>query len=230
MKSVCYFMTRNLYRRVIPSIKSVLFHHPDAQIYLFIEDDDIEHYVPANVKCVNVSDQKFFLRSSPNWNNPWTYMSMMRVAVCHLLPDLDRILYLDVDTIVDGDIGELFEMDLKDNYFAGVEETYRKFPMQHYYNAGVLVFNLEKMRDGKADEIIRRLNRQGMKFVEQDCLNLHCEGKILPLPSKFNVCRMSDPTDEKLIHHFAGKHAWFENEPVVKKYKNMEWSMIHESV
>lgn len=230
MNSACYFMTRNIYHKVIPSLKSLLCHNPNTKVYLFIEDDEIGFYLPPNVECVNVSGQTFFPPTNPNMGCRWTYMVMMKVVLCYLLPNLDRIISLDCDTIIDGDISELWEIDLGDNYFAGCEEIHRSFPTPHYFNAGVLMWNLKQMRDGKADEVVERLNRERFTFVEQDCLNKLCQGRILEIPSKYNVNIFTKFTSEWVIYHFASQRNWYEVVPMVQQYKDMEWSVKDGSV
>lgn len=225
----CYAMTRNIYDRVVPSLKSLLYNNPGVRVFLLIEDDDVGFELPANVTCLNVSGQTYFYKHGPNTNCRWTYMVMMKTVLCHLFPDLDRILWLDCDTIVDGDISELWDIYLGDNYFAACEEIHRTFPTAHYFNAGVMMINLVKMRDGKADEAVDLLNRVPFPYVEQDCLNILCNGRILELPSKYNVNRFTKPTKEEVIIHYAATRDWYEAAPKVLHYKFMEWSWINGS-
>lgn len=49
-------------------------------------------------------------------------MILLKTAFTKLFPDLDKILALDVDTIVVNNISKLWELDLNDYYVAAVEE------------------------------------------------------------------------------------------------------------
>ena len=216
-KIACYCITRNLYGKVLPSLKSLLMHSDVEKVYLLIEDDKFPVPLPENVKCVNVSKQSWFLPSSPNFNSPWTYMVMMRAALCRVFPEYDMILSLDADTIIDQDISGIWQYCDDDHYFAAVREIHRFSEDQFYVNNGVALYNLRKMRDGKADEVIHALNTRYFQFVEQDALNELCAGRILELPSEYNCCRFTKPCDSPRIYHFAAEPGWFER-PLVRAY------------
>lgn len=211
-KLACYFMTRNIYQDCIPSIKSLLHFNPGVKVILFIEDNDPGFELPENVRCVNISDQTFFPKDGPNASSKWTYMVCMKTQLCKLLPDVDRILFLDCDTIIREDILELWEMDLEGKYFAAVEEHHREFPVQPYYNAGVMMFNLEMFRDGMADQLQKLLNTMRLPFCEQDALSLLCKGKTISLPAAYNITAFTI-TNHNIsiwIRHYAAEPNWRE--------------------
>ena len=129
MKAAAYCATRNLYHDLIPSIKSLLLHSDVEKIYLLIEDDDFPEYLPPECKCINVSQQKYFIPGGPNWNRKWTWMVLMRCALSKILPpDLDRVLSLDADTIVEMDISDLWDLDLTGWYLAAAREPLKSTP------------------------------------------------------------------------------------------------------
>jgi lipopolysaccharide biosynthesis glycosyltransferase len=104
-------------------------------------------------------------------------MTFQRLLLPDLLPDVERLLYLDVDLVVCRDIGELFDTDLNDkplgacvdlpmrwrmergrrppvNVFDGTVADYLdsvlKLPVAarpNYFNAGVILFDLDRMRE-----------------------------------------------------------------------------------
>lgn len=225
MKCAVYTATRNMYERLIPSLKSLLINSDVEKVYLLVEDDVFPVELPAVVECINVKDQKYFRQMGPNNVYPWAYMSMMRAALCKVLPDVDRVLSLDVDTIIDGDIAELWDYPLDDCYFAAVAEPDRCTMLKLYTNTGVAVFNLDKLRDGKADQIIDALNWRRFFILEQDCLNEYCQGAIAVLPSKYNKSDFTAPCDDPVIVHYAGVPEW-DDIPLVQKYKDIPWSEI----
>ena len=78
-----------------------------------------------------------------------------RVLSLSLLPsNLDRVLYLDVDTIVKGDLSNFYNKDFKGKSVIGMniykdityETEYKDF-LQSSFNAGVALFNLKKIRE-----------------------------------------------------------------------------------
>ena len=220
MRTACYCMTRNIYRKVIPSLNSLLIHS-DADVYLLTEDDSVGFRLPDRVRVINVSGQQWFRQDGPNYHCGWSWMVMMRMALCHVFPDLDRILALDVDTIVDQDITALWDLPIGNCYCAAAVELHRSKPGSLYFNNGVTLWHLDKMRDGKADEIIRDLNTHYYEYAEQDCMNILLRGKILPMPPEYNANRFTGLDQGIRIRHFAAEPGWYEREPLVQKYKEV---------
>lgn len=229
MNCAVYTVTRNLYDRVVPSIKSLLINSEVDKIYLLIEDDKFPVELPKEVECINVSGQKYFRTMGPNNVYPWAYMSMMRAALCKVLPDVDTVLSLDVDTIIDGDISMLWHYPVDDYYMAAVAEPDRSSEGNPYVNIGVAIFNLAKLRDGKADEIINALNWRRYMILEQDCMNALCNGHIGLLPSTYNKCDFTAPCDNPVIVHYAGIRDWWDI-PLVQKYKDIPWEEVRRPV
>jgi len=223
MKAACYCMTRNIYEQVIPSMKSLLEHSDVDRIYLLTEDDDTGIAFPGCVTTVNVAGQQYFPRDGPNYNNGWTWMVMMRMALCHVLPDLDRILALDLDTIVREDISELWDTPIQNHYCAGVAESGKSRTGAPYINMGVVLWNLQKMRDGKADEVIQKLNEHYYRFPEQDCFNSCHENKIYFLSAEYNANYYTDMTRGFRIRHYAAEPGWYYDEPIVREYISKPW-------
>ena len=202
-KAAAYCMTRNMYGVSVPSIKSLLINSDVDVVYLIIEDDKFIVDLPRT-KVINMSDQEFFPKGSMNYNTHWTYMAMMRAALAKILKE-SQVLSLDVDTIIDGDISELWELPLKDYYFAAGIEPHKSKDAP-YYNAGVTMFNLAKLRkDGVAEKMIEALNTKPYGFIDQDCMNEFCAGKILEFDPKFNCHQWAKHTvEDPVIIHYAG--------------------------
>jgi len=205
-RSVVYMARRNYYYMLPPAIKSLLSHTPVDHIYLLIEDDTLpdEPDLPPVCHCLNVSDQKIFPDDGPNIRPGYQYMTLMRAALSKILPDEDRVLLLDPDTIVVDDISPIWNYDVQDYYFSAVPETrnntHEKKP---YYNAGCMLLNLKKLRaDKKDDEIIHEINTVKYQHMEQDVLNFLCDKRILALPSEYNASFVSDPTNHPRIFHY----------------------------
>ena len=237
MRVAAYCGTRNLYQMMVPAIRSLLDNSNVERIYLVIEDDKFPYQLPPQVKIINGSNQTFFKKDGPNMNSRFTYMAMMRAALCYLLPHHDKVLSLDIDTIVVQDISDLWDIDLGDNYFVACVEPdrcwggkwHKETDPRMYYNVGVTMFNLKKMREDKAEEIIQDLNVSKYDFIEQDCMNKLCQGGILNLSNDFNCMKYSGyqycghSFDPKIIH-FAGIKDWFNiNSKELKKYKEKKY-------
>ena len=229
-KVAVYTGTKNLYPDMVPAVKSLLIHSDVDEIWLFIEDDKFPYELPKNVKIKNVSDQKYFKPDGPNMKSKFTYMAMMRAVLYKEFPKLDRILALDVDTLVNDDISSLWDVDLGDEYYlAAVREPARSWREDIYVNIGVALYNLEKLRDGTGDEVVKALNEGNYTYLEQDVFNQKCKGKILEIGSEYNATNYTEPTNHPKIVHYAGmKHEDWRKMPLVDHYYNVPWEDIFE--
>lgn len=223
MKAACYVMTRNVYEWTVPSVKALLSFSDVDRIYLLTEDDEIGYSVPECVEIRNVSNQEYFTRDGPNWASPWSWMVLMRVAYPLVFPDLDRILSIDQDAVCCGDVCELWEQPVRDMYYAGVTEKQLSSPGKPYFNAGVMLHNLEKLRkDGMPERMIRELNKNQHRFPEQDVINRMCAGKIYNLPSEYNANRYCGTERGVRIRHYAAEGNWYRY-PEVQKWLDVPW-------
>ena len=230
MKYAAYTGTRNMYHKMIPSIKSLLINSDVNKIYLLIEDDIFPEYLPPEVEIINVSDQNFFKPDTPNMQSQFTYMAMMRIALCHVLPGyIDKVLVLDSDTIINRNISHLWDLNIGDNYFAAAPETHKTNNGFLYCNIGVTLYNLAELRKGKADEIIDVLNRRKYTWVEQDVNNFLCQGRIFEISGEYNANSWTQHGDNPYVWHYAGIADWI-NMPLVQYYMDIPWDNIRRSV
>lgn len=125
--------------------------------------------------------------------------SYPRMAIDMLLPkEVDRVLCLDSDTLVLGNLTELWSLDLGKNIMAGVADcmnlvAYKKqFKLSNdefYCNAGVFLINLNAWRENRIGEDIKKCikdNNGNIFFFEQTLMNYVCKGNIFQLHPKYN--------------------------------------------
>ncbi len=205
MRAAVYSGTRNIYQDMLVASKSLLEHSNVEKIYFLIEDDIFPYELPEEIECINISNQKFFPKDGPNYNNVCTYMVLIRAAYTKIFLHLDRILSIDIDTIVNENISELWDLDLAGYYIAAAEEEQLSKAEGSYFNMGVAMLNLAQMRvDHVDDAMIEAINTYWYRYKEQDCFNEFCRGKALILPSDYNVCIQARPPHHEKITHFAG--------------------------
>lgn len=206
---VVYAGNRKYYHYLIASAKSLLFHNTVDKIFFLIEDDTIPgEDLPPVIQCINVSAQTVFPPSCPNIMPFYSFMTTLRAGLTRILPDdVDRVLWLDPDTVVCDDISDIWATMLDFYYFAAVQEVrnhnHTRLP---YYNAGVMLLNLRKMReDGMGDKIITDINTTRYEHLEQDALNFNCSTNIFPLDSSFSDSYVSAPCNHPRIKHFLAQ-------------------------
>jgi lipopolysaccharide biosynthesis glycosyltransferase len=122
-----------------------------------------------------------------------------RTFLDELLPDVDRVLYLDVDTIVMDDLKPLWSTNLEGNYLAAVTNVFeRRFSHRPgelglqgpevYFNSGVLLLNLRAMRVAGCGAAVRSyaMNRE-LEWPDQDALNVILGGRRADLAPRWNA-------------------------------------------
>ena len=131
-----------------------------------------------------------------------------RFLVQDLMPWYDKVLYLDSDLIVKGDVAELFATDLGDNLVAAAHDPdflgtlnmrgvgrldYAKDVLgmkdpYGYFQAGVLILNTREMRKlHTVHEWLEIASNPDFLYNDQDVLNKECEGRVLYLDYAWNV-------------------------------------------
>ncbi|HUP91356.1 MAG TPA: glycosyltransferase family 8 protein [Solimonas sp.] len=123
-----------------------------------------------------------------------------RVFLPELLPGVDRVLYLDCDTIVMDSLDALWDSDLGANYLGAVNNVFEpgrgvravhlglKGP-ECYFNSGVLLFNLSAWREHDcAGRVLAfaRANSARLAWPDQDALNVVMAGRWLALHPRWN--------------------------------------------
>ncbi len=118
-----------------------------------------------------------------------------RLISPEIIPEYEKILYSDVDVIIREDLSAYYNIDLEDNYFAGVDNCSRLRPdvrdyihdklgldwQKGYFYSGNLVINsAQLLKDGKLNDF-RTLGRNNYLQQDMDIINIACNGRILPL-------------------------------------------------
>lgn len=227
LKHAAYCGTRRVYDQMEMAAKSLVANTRVDAVHFLIEDAEFPRPLPSIVHVHDVSGQGWLDRDGPNAKTGWTWMVLMRAALCHVLPDVDKVLSLDCDTIVHGDATDVWELPIDGCYYAGVSERHKSNDGLQYANMGVALFNLAKLRDGKADEVIDVINRHRFTWPEQDAFNYLCQGRIFEMPKRYNDMAFNGPADEPVITHYAGQRndSWT-SERLPLMFDAMSWDEV----
>lgn len=127
----------------------------------------------------------------------------LRLALPGLLPEVDRILYMDADVLVRESLTPLWETPMGGMALAAVKgavnlsdkwEWNSERPYWHllsgakggYINAGVTLLHLSEIRKRGLDVRWHELTGEKFYYQDQDILNITCQGAISYLPPKYN--------------------------------------------
>ncbi len=227
-KHAAYCGTRNIYADMETSAKSLIASSDVDVVHFFCEDAEWPHELPSMVQVHDVHEQTFFPRNGPNMKSGYTYMAMMRATLSKLLPRVSKVLSLDADLVCVQTVSEIWELPLDDCYFSAAHEWHRTRDGDVYTNAGVTLYNLRAMRDGKTDELIEALNTNVFPWLDQDVQNYRCQGHIQEMPSCYNSNWWTDKNapGAKIVH-FAGvqRDRWI-NDPRVVRWRETPWEDV----
>lgn len=117
------------------------------------------------------------------------YATYYRLKLADIVPkEYNKVIYLDIDTIVLKDLNELYNVPLNNNYIAGIVAFgYFKTSNYPYLNAGVTLWNLEKIRTNNMTKELCSLTAENFSSMDQDIVNMAFEGNKMVLPLKYNV-------------------------------------------
>lgn len=124
-----------------------------------------------------------------------------RLLLPELLPEVDKIIYIDCDIVVRQDLAALYSStELGDNLIAAIYEAPIEGQAERwealgcdsgkYFNSGFLIMNLRQMREeGSSSKFLDALKTDYLEFPDQDALNLVCQGRVMPLSPVYNGIR-----------------------------------------
>ena len=123
-----------------------------------------------------------------------------RLMAADVLPEEDKVLYMDCDVIVREDVARLYAEDIGDALLGAYVYPGREADMnaalgtdvQAVFNSGVLLFNLRKWREiGLFERCMEVLERYPtLPCPDQDALAIVCSGRVAPLDHRWNLVTM----------------------------------------
>ena len=211
------------------TVRPIVFHflHEDLTDLDLRAFDFLEHFPHASLRVHKISDA--FFRDWPAMR--WSRAIYYRLILPDLLPDLEKIIYLDSDLLVLRDLSELFDTPFDGaSCMAVVTKVSHDhtrllgIPPERYFNSGVLVFSPVRWKlagcAGRFKECIANYADR-IKYPDQDILNLVFQSQVRFLHPRWNIitstfrnepvaCYTAEQIMDALAHpgiaHFTGSH------------------------
>lgn len=189
------FLNNKKHSFVIHAIVSGVSIHDKEKIDKFVEDYGGKiFYYEIDEKIVS----QFIVVSK------WTSAVYYRLYFPSLVPErVERLLYLDTDTLVLGDIENLYKDDLEHYPVGAVYDNYVKSSPElgidvegEYFNSGVLLMDVKRWREQKISEQAFHFLTQfpeKIKYVDQDALNAVLKKNWKHLSSQYNTMYSTIP-------------------------------------
>lgn len=240
-KHIAFGINDRYAKYVAVTLKSLVYNNSDLDIIVHILTDGIspkniefmQNAAPSVKLEIHVVDDTKLRELKDNWS----IYSWYRILLPDILPEVDRVLYLDADVIIDSSIAQLFELDMKEVAIAGVidiqgfnENLYKRLNYnrsEKYICAGVLLMNLDYWRENALQSKMiewAKTNEPSIIFPDQDAINVVCHNSKKILPMKYGVLdvyfhndcfrtneyrdQLLDALDYPVIIHYAGQAPW----------------------
>lgn len=192
----------------------------------------------SSLEYVNVEESLSKISSLLHLRDYYTNTTYYRFFIPSLLPEYDKVLYLDSDIIVLGDISELYNQDISDCYIGAIPEEVMALvnvfgdyveqglgiDRRKYFNAGVALLNTKAFREiNVLDEFISLISKFAFKVTQdQDYLNVICKDKVKYIDLGWNKCPLKNPDFDdknlKLIHYKLYYKPWLYKEVQYDEY------------
>lgn len=236
------------------TLQSIVEHSTDEYYYVIkilytnISEENkekIKKYTKENIN-IEFVDLNYYIDKIKSKLYTRDYFSMttyFRLFISNLYPQYNKAIYLDSDIVLLVDVAELYNEDIGDNLVGAVpddiiqqNEVFQEYvekvvgvaSYKNYFNAGMLIMNLDQLRKNKFQEKFLYLleNVKYSVVQDQDYLNRICKGKVKLLDMTWNVMPNAtkdvNEEDIKLIHYNYQYKPWhYDNIP----YGNYFWDL-----
>lgn len=144
-------------------------------------------------------------------------IALQKLFIADYLPDTNKVLYLDADTLVQTDLSDIYHLDIKEQYAGATKDGLMYQYPEHinglnlrrhfYFNSGIMLLNLEKIRQDKlSNQALIYLNTHQDIFGDQDILNVIFKDKVHLLSYRYN-CNSTffEEKDAAFLSKFYGE-------------------------
>lgn len=181
-----------------------------------------EHFA---VSFYNITAEVALFSRRLHTRDYYSQSTYYRLFIPELFPELDKALYLDSDLLLLEDAAQLYDIPLGEHLVAaapdGIIGTVPDLALyagnrlgvepEEYFNAGVLLMNLEKMRQTGFQQMFSDLlSRVTFQVAQdQDYLNVICNHRAVILDPAWNTMPTGFPVEKpKLIHFNLDSKPW----------------------
>lgn len=216
---------------VIASILSNANREDDLNIFILdggISDENKQNIIslstikPCKISFIKINETLFNDYKQIKTHKYLTLPAYYRLKLPSLLPEIDKIIYLDCDTIVCSDLSDLFNIDINNFALAGVLDINKKMLKKNpkYFNSGVLLINLKYWRENNIEEQLLQYTKDNIDNItlgDQEILNRFLAGKTKIIEDIWNIQssnftnRSSYANNPKIIHFVAKNKPWSGN-------------------
>ena len=199
----------------------------------------------VSVEFVNLNEKIDRIANKLYTRDYFSMTTYYRLFLPDLYPDLDKVLYLDSDTVILYDIANLYNIDLGTNLVGAIPDgsvaSTKEFQdyvelvvglkaHKNYFNAGIMLMNLKELREYRFQvKFMYLLDTVKFKVAQdQDYLNRLCKGRVTIIDNEWNTMPAANPEirskNPKLIHYNLSFKPWhLDNVPYEEYFWDFAW-------
>ena len=149
--------------------------------------------------CLNINKNLESIKNNLYSHSYFSNEMYYRILIPEILKEYKKVIYLDCDMIVLGDLSELFSLNLKSYCIGAVKNPLHKkmydyiisnfdISPEKYINSGMLVINCEEFnKQNIKEKFFEEIkHHEILRYPDQDLINIVCKDKILYLPMQWN--------------------------------------------
>lgn len=202
--NILYCGDNNITNGLIISILS-LIKHTDEELNIYVLTMKYEKYKPLSKDVIKVLDKKLKEKNknskinliditnkvikclpTANLSTRFTPYCMLRLYADKVDELPSKIIYLDNDVVALKDFTDFYNLDITNYDIAGVFDYYgshiyrKKIIIKDYLNSGVLLMNLDRIKENNLFEKCRiRCRDKEMLLPDQEAINTYCSKKLI---------------------------------------------------
>ena len=192
-----------------------------------------EKYVRCKINIIELTNENL----SNVRIDRYPISAYFRLLLPKIIPDINRIIYLDGDTLVLKDLTKMINLEMNNNIILGfVDDSYKKarkygIKTYKYITSGVLLIDLKKMRKEnilqKFFEFINK-NKKNLNQEDQTVINIVLHGRIDFLPPKFGIWNFKKKNKILSHNHYKNENLGiqaYDNRELLKGWRHP--SIVH---
>ncbi|HCA55740.1 MAG TPA: hypothetical protein DEO95_09780 [Ruminococcaceae bacterium] len=236
---IFYACDENFVKYTVVSLHSMMTNaSPDKQYIVYILYTDITEATQTSVLAmaneyfeIRFIDMTDYLKSISDklpLRDYYSKTTYYRLFIAEMFTEYTKAVYIDSDTIVQGDISEFFNTDIKDAYvgacheqvmiqmdvFGNYVEKVIGVSRYNFFNAGILLINCEQFRlHFVLDKFIDYLHYYNFVVTQdEDYLNLICKDHVYWIDQRWNTevfCDIAYPIEQaNVLHYIMTSKPW----------------------
>lgn len=204
---------------------------PNYQYHVHILHTEITPRVRRSLQKMEAENVKIFFEDVSSYletlssrlpiRDYYSKTTYFRLFIAEMFPEYNKAIYIDSDTVVQGDISKMYLTDIGDAYVGACHEqamvqvdeygTYVEkvlgISRHAFFNAGVLLINCRRFREGRIlDKFVTLLGTYNFVVTQdEDYLNVLCKDHVYWLDQRWNTEIFGEipyPIEEACVLHY----------------------------